>query len=110
MSCRATESQSIGVSDAPLSSLGAKRPVVAPPLVFPHSPDDAVGAVSFVGAAGFSACLAFGELAVDVDAGFGVVALLGDAGDVEHAVDASVAAEVEPMPDRTVGALARRQR
>lgn len=61
--------------------------------------------MALVGAAGFSGCLAFGGLAGDVGAGEFVVALLGDAGDVEHAVDATVAPEVEPVPDRWPVAL-----
>lgn len=38
--------------------------------------------------------------AVEVGAGGGVVALLGDAADVEHVVHAPVASEVEAVPDR----------
>jgi hypothetical protein len=49
-------------------------------------------------AAGLSGGLAFGGLAGEVDAGRLVVALLGDTGDVEHAVDATVASEVEAVP------------
>ena len=49
--------------------------------------------------AGFAPGLAFGDFAVDVATGLVEVALLGDAGDVEHAVDPSVATEVEAMFD-----------
>jgi len=53
--------------------------------------------VALVGSAGFAAGLALADLAGDIGAGVVVVALLGDAGDVEHAVDSPVAAEVEPV-------------
>jgi hypothetical protein len=58
-----------------------------------------------VGPAGFSWGLAFGGLAVDVVPGGVVVALLGDTRDVEDAVDATVAAEVEAVPGRWPVAL-----
>jgi hypothetical protein len=44
--------------------------------------------------------LAFAEFAVDVDPRLVEIAVLSDADDVEHAVDSSVAAEVESMLDR----------
>jgi hypothetical protein len=44
--------------------------------------------------------LSFGGLAVDVGAGSVVIASLGDTADVEDAVDAPVAAEVEMVADR----------
>ena len=52
-----------------------------------------------MGSSGFASGFAFGGLAVEVDPGVLAVALLGDAGDVEHTVDASVSSEVEPMFD-----------
>ena len=51
--------------------------------------------------------LSFAELPVDVDAGVIEVSVLGDAGDVERAVDPSVAAEVESVLHGTAVALAR---
>src|SRR5690606_2672622 len=48
----------------------------------------------------FASGLAFGEFAVDEGARFLPVALLSDAGDVEHAVDPAVAAEVESVLHR----------
>ena len=50
------------------------------------------------------------HLAFEVAACFGMEALLGDAGDVEHCVDASVATEVEPMSHRGATTLPGRQR
>jgi hypothetical protein len=50
--------------------------------------------------------VAFGDLAFDVGLGGLVVALLGDAGDVEHAVDAPVPAVVEAVSDWLTGAFA----
>lgn len=67
-------------------------------FVVPHASDDAIGEVSFVGSAGFAAGLAFAEFAVDVGSCFVQVAVLDDAGDVEHAVDPSVATEVDAHP------------
>ena len=43
---------------------------------------------------------------IDVDAGLVEITVLGDAGHVEHAVDPSVAAEVESMLHRSLVALA----
>ncbi|MEO8697591.1 MAG: hypothetical protein ABI658_29085 [Acidimicrobiales bacterium] len=63
--------------------------------------------MAFVGAACFSAGVSFADFAGDVVPGVVSVALLGDAGDVEHAVDSPVSAEVEPMPDGLVWAFAR---
>ena len=59
-----------------------------------------------MGSAGFASGLALAELAVDVDAGVVEIAVLGDAGHVEHAVDPTVAAEVEAMLDREPVAFA----
>jgi hypothetical protein len=73
-----------------------------------HASDGAVGAVSLVGSAGFTSSLALTELAVDVGAGVDGVAVLDDAGH-EHAVDAAVAAVVEPVTDQEPVALARRE-
>lgn len=53
-----------------------------------------------MGASGFAAGLAFADVAVDVGAGVVDVAVLGDAGDIEHAVDPAVASKVEPVLDR----------
>jgi hypothetical protein len=55
--------------------------------------------VAFVGSAGFSAGFAFGEFAVDEGSRVVEVALLGDAGDVEHAVDPPVPTEIEAVLD-----------
>ena len=63
-----------------------------------------------MGSASFAPGLAFAELAVDVDASVVEVAVLGDAGHVEHAVDPPVAAEVESMLDRSPVALPGGQR
>ena len=75
-------------------------------FVAPHAADDAVGEVSFVGSSGFASGLAFGGLAGEVGGGVGLAALLGDRGDVEHAVDAPVASEVEPELDGVARAFA----
>lgn len=53
-----------------------------------------------MGSAGFASGLAFGDLAFDVCLGRLVVALLGDAGDVEHAFDAPVPTKVDAVPAR----------
>ena len=74
-------------------------------FVAPHAADDAVGEVSFVGSSGFASGLAFGGLAGEVGGRFGLAALLGDRGDVEHAVDAPVASEVEAVLDRVACAF-----
>ena len=58
-----------------------------------------------MGSTGFASGLAFAQFAVDELAGFVDVALLGDAGGVEHAVDPSVSTEVESMLDRLASAL-----
>jgi len=68
-------------------------------FVGPHASDDSVGEVAFVRSAGFASGLALAELAIDVDPSVVEVAMLSDADDVEHAVDPSVAAEVESMLD-----------
>ena len=93
------------MSDAPLSS-GECESGVSGGFVAPHSADDAVGELAFVGSSGFASGLAFGGFAGEVGSGFGLAALLGDRRDVEDAVDASVASEVEPVLDRVGGALA----
>ena len=59
-----------------------------------------------MGSSCFAAGLAFAEFAVDVGRRVGQVAVLDDAGDVEHAVDATVAAVVESVRARP--AVARR--
>lgn len=86
------------MSDASLSS-GGRCGAVSSSFVFPHSADDAVGEVAFVGSSGLSPGLAFPGLAIEECSGVVAVALLGDRGDVEHTVDPSVAAEVEPVVD-----------
>ena len=63
--------------------------------------------MSFVGSACFASGFAFAELAVDVGASVVDVAVLGDAGDVEHTVDPPVAAKVESMPDWLAAAFTR---
>ncbi len=68
------------------------------------------GEVSLVCSAGLSSGFAFAYLAVDEGSGFVDVAVLGDAGDVEDAVDSTVAAGVEAVPDRQAGAFAGGQR
>ena len=66
-------------------------------FVFPHASDDAVGEVSLVGSPGFASGLPLAEFALDVGSRVWPVSVLDDAGDVEHAVDATVAAVVESM-------------
>ena len=63
-----------------------------------------------MGSSGFASGLAFGGFAGEVGGRFGLAALLGDRRDVEHAVDAPVASEVEPVLDGVAGAFARGQR
>lgn len=62
-----------------------------------------------MGSACFASGLALPELALDVDAGVGEVAVLDDAGDEQHAVDATVAAVVESVANRQPVAFAGRQ-
>jgi hypothetical protein len=69
-------------------------------FVAPHASDDAVGEVAFVGAPGFPAGLALRGLASQERLRIWMIALLGDADDVQDAVDAAVAARVEPVADR----------
>src|SRR3954453_20978986 len=88
-----------GLSHAPLSSCALRGLSLAAMFVVPHAADDSVGEVALVGAAGLASGLAFAEFPVDVHAGIIDIAMLGDADDVEHAVDSPVAAEVESMPD-----------
>jgi hypothetical protein len=66
--------------------------------------------MSFVRSSGFASGLAFGELPIDEDAGLVDIAVLGNAGDEEHAVDPPVPAVVEAMPHRRGVAFSRRQR
>ena len=58
----------------------------------------------------FAPGFAFADFSVDVAAGFVDITLLGDAGNVEHAVDPAVAAEVESVLDRFAGAFTGGQR
>lgn len=90
----------LGLSDAPLSSSSAGGVVEASSFVFPHASDGSFGDVSLVGAAGFASGLALAELADDVHACVEPAALLGDAGQIEDAVDGRLPLEVEPMLDR----------
>lgn len=71
-------------------------------LVDPHT---WCGEVALVASSCLAARRTFGDLAGDVAAGRVVVALLGDAGEMEHAVDAPVAAVVEPVPNSFAVAL-----
>ena len=66
-------------------------------FVAPHSADDPIGEVAFVGSPGFASGLAFAGFAGEVGGRLGLAALLGDRRDVENAVDAPVASEVEPV-------------
>lgn len=79
-------------------------------LVFAHASDDAVGEDAFVGPACFESDLALGGLASEEGAGVIEASLLGDADDVEDAVDPSVAAEVDAVADGIAVASSRRQR
>lgn len=88
----------MGLSDAPLSS-GERKWLLSGVFVAPHSADDSVGELSFVGSSGFSSGLALCGFAGEVRGGVGLAALLGDRRDVEHRVDAPVAFEVEPVLD-----------
>ncbi len=72
-----------GLSDAPLSR-GGWLGLFSGGFVAPHSADDAVGELSFVGSAGFTSGLAFCGFAGEVGGCFGLAALLGDRRDVEH--------------------------
>ena len=63
-----------------------------------------------MGSARFASGLAFAGFAFDGGLGRRVVALLGDADDVEHAIDSPVPIKVEAMPDRRTVTFARRQR
>ena len=75
-------------------------------FVAPHAADDAVGELAFVGSSGFASGLAFGGFAGEVGGRVALAALLGDRRDVEDAVDAPVASEVEPVLDGVGCALA----
>jgi DNA-binding MarR family transcriptional regulator len=75
-------------------------------FVLPHAANDAVGEMAFVGASDFSSGLAVGGFAGKVAARRGMITLLGDADDVQDAIDAPVAAGVEPVTDRLVVAFA----
>ncbi len=94
-----------GLSDAPLSS-GECEGLISGLFVAPHSSDDAVGELAFVGSSGFASGLAFGGFFGEVGNRLGLAALLGDRRDVQHAVDAPVASEVEPVLDGVGGAFA----
>ena len=59
-----------------------------------------------MGAPGFSSGLALCGLAYQVRLRIRMVALLGDVDDVQDAVDAAVAARVEPVADGLPAALA----
>ena len=58
------------------------------------------------GVAGFAPGLALAGFAGEVGGGFWLAAGLGDRRDVQHRVDTPVAAEVEPVLDGLVAALA----
>ena len=94
-----------GVTDAPLSS-GERGGLLSGGFVAPHSADDAVGELAFVGSSGFASGLAFGGFSGEVGGVVGLAALLGDRRDVEDAVDAAVASEVEPVLDGVACAFA----
>jgi hypothetical protein len=64
----------------------------------PHAADDAVGELAFVRTSGLSSGLAFRGLALELAACRWMVTLLGDADDVQHAVDSAIA-DVEPVAD-----------
>ena len=96
----------LGLSDAPLSS-GERLGLLSAAFVAPHSADDSVGEVAFVGSAGFASGCALGCFAGEVGGCFGLVTGLGDRGYVEHRVDAPVAPEVKPVLDGIEGAFAR---
>ena len=93
-----------------LASTNMPRVDVRTFFVVPHASDDAAGEVSLVCSTCRAAGLAFADLAVEVGSCVAVEPLLGDAGDVEHAVDPAVAAEVESVADRRGAAFTRRQR
>lgn len=67
-----------GPCDAPLSSAKWDGSFASLILVSPHAADDAVGGVSLVGAACFASGPPLSDLAVEVVADVGGVALLGD--------------------------------
>jgi hypothetical protein len=67
-------------------------------FVSPHPADGSVGEVPLVSSAGLSSGLALGDLARDVATRV-EAAVLGDAGDVEQAVDPLVASVVKSVPD-----------
>ena len=52
----------------------------------PHSADDAVGELAFVGSSGFASGLAFGGFAGEVGGRVGLAALLGDRVGAENSV------------------------
>ncbi len=91
-----------GLSDAPLSS-GERERLFSGLFVAPHSADDSVGEVAFVGSSGFS----FAGFSGEVGGCLGLAALLGDRRDVQHRIDAPVASEIEPVFDGIGGAFAR---
>ena len=83
-----------GLSDAPLSS-GECVGLFSGLFVAPHSADDSVGEVAFVGSSGFASGFAFAGFSGEVGGCLGLLSGLGDRGDVQHRVDAPVASEVE---------------
>ena len=87
-------------------SSGEREGLLSGGFVAPHSADDAVGELAFVGSSGFASGLAFAGFSGEVGDGFGLAALLGDRRDVQDRVDAPVASEVEPVLDRVAVALA----
>ena len=80
---RWSRSTAMGLSDAPLSS-GEREGLVSGGFVAPHSADDAVGELAFVGSSGFASGFAFAGFAGEVGGRFGLGALLGDRRDVQH--------------------------
>ena len=65
-----------GLSDAPLSSCECEW-LVSGLFVAPHSADDAVGELAFVGSSGVASGFAFAGFAGEAGDGFGLGALLG---------------------------------
>ena len=95
----AAKGLTVPLSEAPLSS-GECVSVLSGGFVSPHSADDSVGEVAFVGSSCFASCFALAGFAGEVGGCLGLLSGLADRGDVKHAVDAPVASEVEPVLDR----------
>ena len=72
-----------GLSVAPLSS-GECLGLFSGVFVAPHSADDSVGELSFVGSSGLASGFAFGGFSGKVGGWLGLGSLLGDRCDVEH--------------------------